>query len=232
MFELASIPYWWKASENHPVFRNTHYMGILKNIGYCHVCNHVDVLGRPRILEIGHGPTSPLFDMFAGNCETWGIDDTDDTPYVKDSEMAAFRSRLPHTRFVIGLLGKGKTELPSHYFDIVCSVSVMEHIPLDQLNATFSEIRRVLKPGGLVVNSYDLPYRADHCASAFYSAHTTNGLYFLNAKAKSSLEWDARNVALEDGRVTMLVYLNHVTESVRQWCGNFGTILSAARKVE
>jgi SAM-dependent methyltransferase len=47
------------------------------------------------------------------------------------------------------------TELPSESFDVIYSVSVLEHIR--DLEAAFAEMYRLLKPGGVVIHNY-APY--------------------------------------------------------------------------
>ena len=47
------------------------------------------------------------------------------------------------------------TELPSESFDVIYSVSVLEHIK--DLEAAFAEMYRLLKPGGVIIHNY-APY--------------------------------------------------------------------------
>ncbi len=42
-----------------------------------------------------------------------------------------------------------KLPFPSNTFDCICSFDLIGHMPLNQKNAVFNEINRVLKPGGL-----------------------------------------------------------------------------------
>ena len=47
-------------------------------------------------------------------------------------------------------------KIPDNYFDIVFSISVIEHVPKAQLNDCFSDCYRILKPGGLMLHAIDL----------------------------------------------------------------------------
>jgi SAM-dependent methyltransferase len=46
--------------------------------------------------------------------------------------------------------------LPSDHFDRVVSISVIEHIPKEDIVALLEHVRRVLKPGGRFVMTLDL----------------------------------------------------------------------------
>lgn len=150
--------------------------------------------------------------------------------------LDAFRAKhegASHARFLKGYLGRDSASLPDEYFDLVCSISVVEHIPADQLTAVFREIHRVLRPGGLVVNSYDICYDTPTAwVSAMFAAHVSNGLEWVEPACTPDLDWNARDTCFEDPRVVMNWYMGHLPDEdrVRQWPGNYGSVLMAARK--
>ena len=49
-----------------------------------------------------------------------------------------------------------KAQLPNNYFDVIYSISVLEHLTKPELKKAMSEISRILKPGGRVVITLDL----------------------------------------------------------------------------
>lgn len=61
------------------------------------------------------------------------------------------------------------TNLPfeSAQFEAVFCISVIEHLPRDQMNAALSELQRVLRPGGRLLLTTD--FCEDHRASLTYS---------------------------------------------------------------
>jgi SAM-dependent methyltransferase len=67
----------------------------------------------------------------------------------------ARRSRSK-AKMVDSLMGENNPELPDSYFDLVFSVSVLEHIPKDALSSAVADMHRILKPNGLFLHSLDL----------------------------------------------------------------------------
>src|SRR5690606_30581037 len=152
MFRYGTIHDWWRAARQYDCLRyirnGLQRKCVLKCLGYGHVLNQIEQYRPLRILEFGHGPTSPLFDLLDEDIELWGLDHYSTTDCYPPHAYDAFRKAHPRARFELGYLGKSVPALPSGYFDMVCSVSVIEHIPPEQLADAFSEIHRILRPGG------------------------------------------------------------------------------------
>jgi hypothetical protein len=53
-------------------------------------------------------------------------------------------------------LGEYSKELPSNYFDVLFSISVIEHIEKNMLNSFFDNSYRILKPGGMIAHAIDI----------------------------------------------------------------------------
>lgn len=102
-----------------------------------------------RVLEIGHGSLSPFFEVFSDDpaFECHGLDDTDQDKTVSVEALEALRKRYKNCRFHRGYIGN-RDSLPSEYFDMVFSVSVIEHVPRSKLSEFHAEIYRILSPGG------------------------------------------------------------------------------------
>lgn len=68
---------------------------------------------------------------------------------VDEIQLAKNRAieNLPNVRFGYG--GAAKIPAPDSNFDIVLMLKSLHHVPADSLDDAFSEIRRVLRPGGL-----------------------------------------------------------------------------------
>jgi SAM-dependent methyltransferase len=230
MFELARSDHWYGPSRGLPELAYGGGMSVLKAVGYAHVISHIRSHRPRRMLEFGHGRGSPLFSLFEEELEAWGIDEHSGlgTEFSQPEEYAAFRAAHPRAHFEPGLLGRPGHALPSGYFDLVCSVSVVEHIPTAELRSVLADAHRLLRPGGLLVNSYDLCFGLD--LSPFFAAHVDNGFIWLDARASPHLKWDAATVAFEDPRVVMDFYMTYLPPEQRFWPGNFATCLTAARK--
>ncbi len=65
--------------------------------------------------------------------------------------------------------------LPANHFDAVYSCSVIEHIPLEHMNATVRQIERVLKPGGASIHAIDCTLAGimqnQHWSQTFIQSH-------------------------------------------------------------
>ena len=59
-------------------------------------------------------------------------------------------------RNVQAYLGEFSPELPDNYFDLVFSVSVVEHIETEGLQQFFRDMARILKPGGRAAHAIDI----------------------------------------------------------------------------
>lgn len=242
MFRLATVKDWWDATADPrlaalratPPVAVAYGPALLKCIGLAFVAKMFKTYGPKRALEFGHGDLSPLFDWFGDTCEMWGIEDAG--PYYSPAQLEEFRSR--HSRqygatFINGHLGKQATEIPDSHFDLICSVSVVEHIPYENIPEVIKKISDALRPGGVSVNSYDICYdQPEALISRLFQAHKSAGLTWVAPNASPELDWDPRTVCFEDPRTVFNWYMHHVEDQakVAQWPGNFATVLIAARK--
>lgn len=73
---------------------------------------------------------------------------------------------IPGVTNVLTYLGESSVSLPPDFFDVVYSVSVVEHVPNDAAPAFISDLVRVLKPGGISLHAIDLYVSSDPVSSA------------------------------------------------------------------
>jgi SAM-dependent methyltransferase len=103
-----------------------------------------------RVLEVGGGDCRVLRG-FAQQHECWNAEKFMGKAIGPKSEV-----KFPGVRNALVYLGEFSPELPDGYFDIVYSISVVEHIENDELPGFFKDIARVLKPGGLTFHAIDI----------------------------------------------------------------------------
>ncbi len=240
MFELGRINQWWEVAKKHPSLSRKEQT--LKPLGYAHMVNLIEAFKPKRVLEVGHGAGSYLFDIFSDKIEFWGLDDTIEDNAVTADSLAETKKTYPNVRFVTGLLGQNNPELPDNYFDLVCSVSVLEHIPHEHLDAVFKDTYRILRPGGIVSHSYDIAYRYD--TSKVFSAYESNGFEWLKPRHTMNVFWDDRineydkeslldafeRVMVENPMMVTEKFLWQIPREKRHTPLNYFTVLNAGFK--
>jgi len=103
-----------------------------------------------RILEFGGG-NSRVLPLLARRNECWNYDSFDG--------RSGGPSKVPKSRGIkiaVGHMGDLSEAVPSGYFDVVFSISVVEHVPLAKLADVFRDCARVLKPGGTTLHAIDV----------------------------------------------------------------------------
>ncbi len=101
--------------------------------------------GGERILEVGFGTGLSFLNLKEMYREIHGIDLTANVPEVE----SAFAGQKINLQLKHGDVLQ--MEYPDQYFDTVLLVSILEHLQPAEQTRAFTEILRVLKPGGQVV---------------------------------------------------------------------------------
>lgn len=102
------------------------------------------------IAEVGGGNSRVLRKLSEQN-ECWNIDKFEGVGQGPTEMMA-----LAGVKVVRSYLGDFDTAIPNRYFDVVFSVSVVEHVPTEKLDNFFADCHRILKPGGMMAHAIDL----------------------------------------------------------------------------
>lgn len=105
--------------------------------------------GGQCILEVGFGSGVTFPNLAEIYEEIYGLD----LSAPVDDVTAVFRARQIQTHLQNGSVLSMPYE--DDFFDTVLLISILEHIKPDEQTQAFSEIRRVLKPGGQVI--YGVP---------------------------------------------------------------------------
>lgn len=104
-----------------------------------------------KIAEVGGGRSRILQSLNQQDHECWNID--------KFEGVGAGPKGVPEMagiKVVPLYLGGFDETLPSNYFDVVFSISVVEHVPNANLDNFFADCYRILKPGGIMIHAIDL----------------------------------------------------------------------------
>jgi SAM-dependent methyltransferase len=116
-----------------------------------------------RVLDVGAAYSNiPIHVQQTYGCEMWVVDDFG----LKSKESFWTRDRSPHEhiaehpeiKFVLERLGDPDSSLPENYFDVIYSLSALEHVPGDMTPAVWSHMNRLLKTGGELIHAIDMPF--------------------------------------------------------------------------
>lgn len=107
-------------------------------------------LGK-KIAEIGGG-NSRVLPWFSENNECWNIEKFEG----KGAGPKINRLAEKNIKTVSAYMGDFSREIPDNSFDIVFSISVVEHVLNPDLHNFFLDIFRILKPGGRSYHAIDV----------------------------------------------------------------------------
>lgn len=124
--------------------------GVLKDVQDAFALFHLSGLKGSRVCEIGGGNSRVLPKLVADN-ECWNLDKFEGQgggPSVVVERPGVTLKRV--------FIGDFSAEVPDDYFDIVFSVSVVEHIPSDAYANAIRDCVRILKKGGRMLHAIDV----------------------------------------------------------------------------
>jgi len=121
-----------------------------------------------RVLEIG-GANSRVLESIHLDYECWNAD-----KFEGFGNGPISNPKLPY-KVVFDYIGNFNKDIPDNYFDFVFSISVMEHIvDSSQFQPIIDDINRILKPGGLSAQLFDITL-------------SNNGDHWMNELARQML---------------------------------------------
>jgi 2-polyprenyl-3-methyl-5-hydroxy-6-metoxy-1,4-benzoquinol methylase len=115
---------------------------------------------RPiKMLDVGGG-TSRILEHFKNQHECWNIDK------MEGIGNGPIRQNVKgeDIKYVFDYMGNFNKELPDNYFDLVFSISTLEHVPMNDTETygnILRDINRVLKPGCYSLHTIDLVWHGE-----------------------------------------------------------------------
>lgn len=124
--------------------------------------DHITKLDGAQALDYGCGPGHLVAHLLDRGAVVSGID------YAETSVKAANAAFSGRRNWMGAKVARGASlPWPSNTFDVICVVETIEHILDDDLPVVLDEIRRIVKPGGIVVfttpNDEKLENNTDIC---------------------------------------------------------------------
>lgn len=154
MFEIVTKERYWQDLDDPVVDTKLHgaALGSLKYVQDAWILGRIGRITEQRILEVGGG-FGRVLRTLEGNPERWNLD-VADGPGRNDGRKHV---KMPRQYTVVpALLGEFSPDVPEKHFDIVFSISVIEHVPLDDLERFWADHARILKPGGRGFHAIDV----------------------------------------------------------------------------
>ncbi len=191
-----------------------------------------------RILEFGCG-----FNLFFSDmCANLGIDyisvDLSNDVLGVGQNDSRFKDVVKHRknnghRHINSLLGNLKEDIKSNSIDMIFSISVVEHIADDLMDSIIKDAKRILIPGGKLVNSIDVyPRSRKHL-----QWHGTCKNNSLDVKSPHYLRWefDGLNTTfIEQPKIRYTIYnslnQNNLMKKRIPYNSHFATAIHVAEK--
>ena len=116
-----------------------------------------------KVLDVGAAYSSVPIDLQAKHgLEVWVADDyglkSNEPFWTRNRSPQEHIAAHPEVKFVLERLGSADSTLPENYFDVVYSLSALEHVPGPLTPAVWAHMDRLLKPGGEMIHAIDLPF--------------------------------------------------------------------------
>jgi len=120
-----------------------------------------------KVCDVGGAYSSlPIYIQQQYGCETWVVDDfgmqVNDSYWKRNRQPVEYISEHPQVKFVLERVGDLKqSSLQLGYYDVVYSVSVLEHVPYEQTPAVWRHLGQLVKPGGELIHAIDIPFASN-----------------------------------------------------------------------
>jgi SAM-dependent methyltransferase len=236
MLKIPTVDEWFNLSLKYRDFHRVSHT-VLKDYGYMAIMDYLDE--RPdahRILEFGHGFNATLFERYGRQRDVWGIDDCQGLSYFTADPVEwerrlndEVRSKSPNCTFRRGLLGgESEGDLPQNYFDVICSVSVLEEVPIQTVRDILAHAAKLVKPGGVLIGTHDLVIDFPARIGEYAAAHAEAG--FDLEHPHPYIDLGGHRLLLESPTTAMLWYQAHEGEGRKYW-GHWTTMWTVAKKI-
>lgn len=162
MLKIPTVDDWFALTLKYREFQKVSNT-VLKDYGYMAIMDYLDQSSAVNILEFGHGFNSTIFERYGASRNVWGVDDYQNLWYFPDTPDKwekqfdeQVRSKAPECTYRRGLLGSSDIDLPENYFDVICSVSVLEEMSIESAAEIIRHSAKLLKPGGVLIGTHDI----------------------------------------------------------------------------
>ena len=234
MLKIPTVDDWYCLSLKYRQFHRVSDTS-LKDYGYMAIMDYLDSHAANNILEFGHGFNPTLLERYSKARNVWGVDDYQGLAYFGTPDRNAWekrfdqevRSKAPECTFRRGLLGGScGADLPSNYFDVVCSVSVLEEVTIETVRDILKHAARLLKPGGALIGTHDLLTVSPERIGEYVAAHAAAGLEL----PIETLAPEINDKTLIENPTSVMIWYQMNEPETRKYWGHWATIWTVATK--
>ncbi len=136
----------------------------LKSFGYGWLLSNHEWKPGEKVLDVGGAYSDlPIYLQKTYGCETWVVDDfgisTNDPFWTRNQDPRVHIAAHPEVKYVLERVGdENQSSLPLGYFDVVYSVSALEHVPSELTLKVWRHMGALIKPGGALLNAIDVSF--------------------------------------------------------------------------
>jgi SAM-dependent methyltransferase len=140
--------------------------------------------GNEKVLDVGAAYSElPMHIQKTCGCETWVADDfgidVDDQFWQRNKSPKEHIAKNSNVHFVTERVGIDNSSLPDGYFDVVYSLSALEHVPPASMQKVLHHMDRLLKPGGEMIHAVDILFPSNRGLWKVLAAILFDEFYWL-----------------------------------------------------
>lgn len=148
----------------------------LKGFSYGYVIENIRMLHKESLcmLDVGGGYSrlgALLSKKHNGECwvvDDFGVESGEESVWTRNIDREKLREVNRNIKYVYERLGEiEKSSLPKNYFDVIYSVSALEHIPMSCIASVFDHMAALLKPDGVMIYTVDLDQNSSYMWKQF-----------------------------------------------------------------
>jgi SAM-dependent methyltransferase len=145
----------------------------LKGFDYPWLFGSRDWKKGERVLDVGPAYSSfPAEIHKSYGCEMWAVDDfgtlSNDPFWLRGQSPQQHIAEHPEIKYILERVGDpAHSSLPSGYFDVIYSISTLEHVPPAAMPAVWRHLDSLLKPGGEMLHAIDVSFPSNHGVKRF-----------------------------------------------------------------
>ena len=186
------------------------YQWGLKQFGTLFCYDTILESGAKSVLEAGAGMNLFFDHNLDSDIDYWVADKSG----FYGDEFNAFLSRRKRTSYVESLLGDFDPLLEKEKFDLIFSISVLEHTNDENLGSAFADMARILKSGGSIVHTIDLNTAEIESRQSFFMGAAISAGFSFDGSSRIVPRFDSFEPVLLEPLETVYKYYYKGNEQI------------------